>query len=56
MSPASIRYRYGSSAPGVMDWVVIEYTTHISLVLINSNLNTDRYISDIVHPASCTLS
>ena len=48
-SSACIRYRYKSPAPGVIVWVATWYTTHTSLVWIDSKLNSDRYISDILH-------
>ena len=53
-STACIGYRHKDSAPFVMIWAIIGYTTRKSLVRIsgNFNLNADRYISDIFRPVA----
>lgn len=44
-----IQYGPTSRAPGVMVWAAIGYTTSKCLAQIDSNLNADRYIYDILH-------
>ena len=44
--PASIRCRCRGLEPIVMVWAAIGYTTCTSLVLIDSSLNTEWYISE----------
>ncbi|UYV61166.1 hypothetical protein LAZ67_1003682 [Cordylochernes scorpioides] len=48
--PACIRYRHTGLSPGVMLWGAIGYTSRSPLVRIPSNLNSSRYISDLLKP------
>ena len=50
MFPACIQYRQMGLLPGVMVCSAIGYKTHTSFVWINSNLNTDQYISETLNP------
>ena len=49
-SAACIRYQHRGLSPGVMVSVTTGYTTHTSLLRIDSNLNADGYSSDILRP------
>lgn len=48
--PAWIQYWHKDPAPGVMVWTAVGYMACTSLVWIDSNLNADQYISDILCP------
>ena len=50
--PACIRYRHTGPAPGVMVWAAIGYTTRTPLVRVVGNLNSQRYISQILRPVA----
>ncbi|GFS85593.1 transposable element Tcb1 transposase [Trichonephila clavipes] len=53
---ACIRYRHRCPAPGMRVWAMIGKTTCTSLVRFDGDLNTDRCISDILHPVVMCLS
>lgn len=49
-TPVCIRNWHRGPVPGDMDWIAIRYLTYKTLIQINDNLNSGRYLYHNIRP------